>query len=112
MDEGSLILDRYRPLAELGSGAHGRVTLAWDTRMARRVAIKRIPVAQAGLERLAASHGLAEARMSAMLNHPNVVTVYDWDTDEREAYLIMEAVDGASLAEICLLYTSPSPRDS
>jgi serine/threonine protein kinase len=42
--EGQLILDRYRPLDELGEGAFGTVTLAWDTRMQRRVAIKRLPL--------------------------------------------------------------------
>ena len=100
VDDDRLILDRYRPLADLGRGAHGRVTLAYDTRMARRVAIKHIPLTRAGLERLAAAEGLVEARTSAMLNHPNVVTVYDWDADDHEAYLIMEAVDGASLADL------------
>ena len=40
--EQQLILDRYRPLAELGEGGYGTVVLAWDTRMQRRVAIKRL----------------------------------------------------------------------
>jgi hypothetical protein len=103
VDEG-LILDRYRPLAELGEGGHGTVDLAFDTKMARRVAIKRIPVSHRGIEILSRTTGLKEARTAALLNHPNIVTVYEWDTDDDEAFLIMEHVDGASLAEILGLY--------
>lgn len=97
--EQRLILDRYRPLYEIGEGGHGTVVLAYDTRMARRVAIKRmlIPLDEHGGVR--SRRGLQEARMAAMLNHPNIVTVHEWDTDEDEAFLIMEYVDGASLAD-------------
>ncbi|MDZ4064158.1 MAG: serine/threonine-protein kinase, partial [Coriobacteriia bacterium] len=93
--EEPLILERYRPLAELGSGGHGTVVLAFDTRMARRVAIKRLPL---GHE--ARKAGLAEARTAAMLNHPEIVVVHEWDTDEDEAFLVMEHVNGISLADI------------
>lgn len=103
MDEG-LILGRYRPLAEIGEGGHGAVDLAFDTKMARRVAIKRIPVSHRGIEILSRTTGLREARTAALLNHPNIVTVYEWDTDDDEAFLIMEHVDGASLAEVLDCY--------
>jgi eukaryotic-like serine/threonine-protein kinase len=103
VDEG-LILGRYRPLAELGEGGHGAVDLAFDTKMARRVAIKRIPVTRRGIQILSSTTGLREARTAALLNHPNIVTVYEWDTDVDEAFLIMEHVDGASLAELLDLY--------
>jgi serine/threonine-protein kinase len=98
--EEALILGRYRPLAEIGEGGHGAVDLAFDTKMARRVAIKRIPVSHRGIEILSRTTGLKEARTAALLNHPNVVTVYEWDTDDDEAFLIMEHVDGTSLAEL------------
>jgi len=97
--EKPLILDRYRPLAELGEGGHGSVTLAFDTRMARRVAVKRLPLPP-GARSAAARAALAEARTGAMLNHPNVVTVFEWDTDEDEAFLVMEHVEGVSLADV------------
>jgi serine/threonine-protein kinase len=100
----ALILGRYRPLAELGEGGHGTVDLAFDTKMARRVAIKRIPVTKRGIQILARTTGLREARTAALLNHPNIVTVYEWDTDDDEAFLIMEHVDGASLAGLLDLY--------
>lgn len=96
--EEQLILDRYRPLADLGSGGFGSVVLAFDTKMARRVAIKRLPLegGHAPFRRA----GLAEARTAAMLNHPAIVTVHEWDTDDEAAFLVMEDIDGASLADI------------
>ncbi len=99
--EQQLILDRYRPLSELGEGGFSTVVLAWDTRMQRRVAIKRMafPVGRNG-KPLADPPGLAEARTAAMLNHPAIVTVFDFETDADEAFLIMEHVDGASLERI------------
>ncbi|MDO8987142.1 MAG: serine/threonine-protein kinase, partial [Coriobacteriia bacterium] len=98
--EQPLILDRYRPLAELASGGFGQVMLAYDTRMQRRVAIKRLPVAEGPGITAATTAGLAEARTAAMLNHANIVTVHEWDTDADEAFLIMEYIDGASVADI------------
>ncbi len=100
MVEAPLILDRYRPLADLGAGGHGSVVLAFDTKMARRVAIKRLPRPLDAAGRALARTGLAEARTAAMLNHPNIVTVHEWDTDDDEAFIVMEHLDGASLAEI------------
>ena len=99
--EQQLILDRYRPLGELGEGGYGVVTLAWDTRMQRRVAIKRLPL-PLDADGLPVENppGLAEARTAALLNHPSIVTVFDFETDADEAFLIMEHVDGASLERI------------
>ncbi|MBS3956910.1 MAG: serine/threonine protein kinase [Clostridiales bacterium] len=97
--EQQLICERYRPLAELGEGGYGSVVLAYDTRIQRRVAIKRLPFA-----RIRGSSGepvgLAEARTAALLNHPAIVTVHEWDTDADEAFIIMEHVDGATVADL------------
>jgi len=98
--EEQLILDRYRPLTDLGSGGFGSVVLAFDTKMARRVAIKRLPLPTGRHDRPSASTGLTEARTAAMLNHPAIVTVHEWDSDEIDAYIVMEDIDGASLADI------------
>lgn len=96
--DGSVILDRYRPLALLGEGGHGSVVLAFDTKMARRVAIKRLPLPASSADTRA--QALSEARTAAMLGHPSIVTVYEWEPVESEALLVMEFVDGASLAEV------------
>lgn len=97
--EEPLILNRYRPLAELGAGGYGEVVAAFDTRMHRRVAIKRLELGAAACGGSALA-GLAEARTAALLSHPDIVTVHEWDTDADEAFLIMEYVDGMSLADI------------
>ena len=109
--ETQLILDRYRPLEELGEGGYGSVVSAWDTRMQRRVAIKRLPLPLDPTGRPLKRAGLAEARTGAMLNHPAIVTVYDFDTDEDEAFLIMELIDGASLEEILAELAGPLNLD-
>lgn len=93
----SLILDRYRPLSTAGSGGSGTVQICWDTRIQRRVAIKRVPVP---LDDDGSIPGLAEARTGAMLKHPNIVSVIDFETSGQEAFLIMEAIEGPSLAEL------------
>ncbi len=95
-----LILHRYRPLADLGTGGHGSVVLAFDTRMARRVAIKRLPLADGAMPGGHSRPGLAEARTAALLNHPAIVTVYEWDATDDEALIVMEDVGGASLADV------------
>ncbi|HSQ21917.1 MAG TPA: protein kinase, partial [Coriobacteriia bacterium] len=95
-----LILDRYRPLAELGAGGHGTVTLAYDTKMARRVAIKRLQIPTADTARTRTRTGLAEARTAALLNHPGIVTVHEWESDGGEAFIVMEFLDGLSVADL------------
>jgi len=95
--DDSLILDRYRPLAHLGEGGHGSVVLAFDTKMARRVAIKRLTLPR-GTQ--AQRRGLSEARTAALLNHPAIVTVHEWEPTDDGALLVMEHVDGASLADV------------
>ncbi|MFU8891169.1 MAG: protein kinase domain-containing protein [Anaerosomatales bacterium] len=109
--EQPLILDRYRPLETLGEGGYGTVVLAYDTRMQRRVAIKRLPFPFDRSGRPVAPAGLAEARTAALLNHPSIVTVHEWDTDADEAFIIMEHVDGATLADLLRASDGPLTLD-
>ena len=92
-----ILLRRYRVLERRGRGGFGTVCTCWDTRLQRRVAIKRLPLAEWGTT---VEEALAEARTACMLNHPNIVTVYDFETDGTFAYLVMEHVDGLNLAEL------------
>lgn len=94
----SLILGRYKRIETLGEGGSGTVELCWDTRIMRRVAIKRMPIQETG--RNGHIPGLAEARTGAMLNHPSIVSVYDFETADDEAFLIMEAIEGPSLTQV------------
>lgn len=99
-----VLLGRYRVLARRGVGGFGTVCTCWDTRLQRRVAIKRIPLlTNADLRGVSAStveEALAEARTACLLAHPNIVSVHDFETDGDFAYIVMEYVDGLNLAEL------------
>ncbi len=97
--QDQLILSRYRPIDEAGSGGFATVQLAWDTRIQRRVAIKCIQMKDEDFEQ-AVTPGLDEARTAAMLNDPSIVGVYDFEVQGSTAYLIMEYVDGMSLTKL------------
>src|SRR5256885_16677479 len=84
---GSLLLDRFHVTRRLGSGGFGVVYRAWDERLERDVAIK---VLDAGEQ--AAARVLREAKAAARLNHPGIVTLYEFGQDDRHAYLVSELV--------------------
>jgi eukaryotic-like serine/threonine-protein kinase len=94
---GSLIADRYRVTERLGSGGMATVYLAEDERLGRRVAVKRL---HAGSPEDTAKRFRREARLGASLNHPNIVTVFDTVTDEGSVVIVMEHVDGETLADM------------
>ena len=88
------ILERYRPLQTIGKGAFGSVELCLDPRLRRRVAVKRIPLrSDSDLET-----AQAEARAAGYLENPHIVTLHDFKCDDAYAYIVMEYVDGMSLA--------------
>jgi Protein kinase domain len=68
---------RYRMDGTLGQGGMGAVLLATDTRLDRKVAIKRI-LGEAAGNRMAVNRFLTEAKSIAALNHPNIVQIYDY----------------------------------
>lgn len=93
-----LLLGRYRVLERRGTGGFGTVCTCWDTRLQRRVAIKRMPLAaETGTT---PEEALYEARMTCMLPHANIVTVHDFEAQGAYAYLVMEYVDGLNLSEL------------
>lgn len=94
-----VLLNRYRIMNARGTGGFGTVLTCWDTRLQRRVAIKRLPLAGTGASSTL-SEALAEARTSSMLAHPNIVTVFDFEVEGPYAYLVMEYVDGLNLFEL------------
>ena len=91
---------RYKVEGTLGEGGMGAVVLATDTRLGRKVAIKRI-LGEAAGSRIAVARFLTEAKAIAALNHPNIVQIYDYGRAKDGPFLIMEYVDGGSLAEWC-----------
>ena len=84
----------------LGKGGMGEVLLATDTRLERKVAIKRM-LGDAANSRTAVSRFLTEAKSIAALNHPNIVQIYDYGRASDGPFLIMEFVEGSSLLDKC-----------
>lgn len=90
-------IGRYQVLRPLGQGGMGTVYLAEDPLLKRRVAIKVVRVAGAARHQ-ATLRFRREAEISAQLNHPNLVTVFDVGVEEDLGpFLAMEYVEGKSL---------------
>ncbi len=93
--DDELLLGRYRVLDTIGTGGFGRIYKAFDTRMERNVALKMIPINPKTTPRT-----IREAKTVALLNHSNIVTLYEFDQTERDYVLVMEYIDGITLADI------------
>src|ERR671918_918093 len=92
---GRVLASRYRLLASIGAGGGGRVYVATDGRLRRRVAVKVLHAAladDAGFLR----RFRAEAQLAASLHHPNIMAVYDWGEDQ-VAFMVLELLPGGSL---------------
>lgn len=92
-------LGRYVVEGLLGKGGMGEVFRARDMRLERTVAIKILPpeTAHDSARRRRFVH---EARTASALNHPNIVALYDICTDKDVDFLVMEFVEGCTLAEL------------
>jgi serine/threonine protein kinase len=93
----SLANGRYRLVTRLGGGGMASVWLARDTRLDREVAVKLIAESLAQQPRYVERFS-REARIAAGLSHPNLVAVYDFGSDADRPFLVMEYVDGGTLA--------------
>jgi serine/threonine protein kinase len=91
-------LAHYDVVAHLGSGGMGDVYAATDLKLGRRVALKLLPtrVAQ-DADRLARFQ--REARVLASLNHPNIAAIHRIEDAGERRFLVMELVEGDTLAE-------------
>ncbi len=92
-------LNHYKIVGQLGKGGMGEVYVAEDSKLARKVAVKILPVELAGdperrirFER--------EAKAVAALNHPNIVTVYSVEQDGEIHFITMELVEGTTLTAL------------
>lgn len=90
---------RYQVLGELGRGAMGVVYRGWDPQLERPVAIKVINTESVGgvAEEIVARF-LREAKLAARVVHPGVVVIHDAGEQEGLLFLVMELVEGESLA--------------
>ncbi len=102
------MLGHYQLLAHLGAGGMGEVWRATDTHLHREVAIKVLPASYisdpARLRRFE-----QEARAVGALNHPNILTAYDFGSHEGTPYIVMELLVGEEL-RAPLQHGALSPR--
>ncbi len=101
-------LGPYEILSQLGAGGMGEVYKARDIRLERIVAIKVLPAHLAGSSELRERFE-REARTIANLKHPHICTLYDVGRDNGIDYLVMEYLEGESLA--VRLLKGPLPLD-
>src|SRR5262245_4038734 len=91
-------LGHYRVESLLGAGGMGRVYLAFDPRLDRVVALKILPPDLIGdVDRL--QRFTREAKAASALNHPNVATIHDIGESAGVRFIVMEYVEGHTLAE-------------
>ena len=94
-----LILDHYQVIHLIGSGGMGQVYLAQDLRLQRRVALKVLPPvldeAQEPFRRFE-----AEAQTVSALNHPNILTIYDFAEIDGLHLIVTEFVEGDTLRRV------------
>jgi serine/threonine-protein kinase len=92
---GRVLAGRYMLQNAIGTGASGRVYVAEDTRLRRRVAVKVLHAALAG-DAAFLRRFRAEAQLAASLQHPHIVTVHDWGEDD-VPFMVLELLEGGSL---------------
>ncbi|WP_437074362.1 serine/threonine-protein kinase [Streptomyces sp. enrichment culture] len=108
-----LVADRYQLSHPLGRGAIGEVWHATDHVLNRPVAVKLLKSGQSDQSATTdAERFRMEARTAGRLNHPNLVGVYDFGSQGGQLYLVMELVDGWSLAQERSMRGALPPREA
>ncbi|MFI9801581.1 MULTISPECIES: serine/threonine-protein kinase [unclassified Streptomyces] len=103
-----LIAGRYRLIESIGRGGMGEVWRAYDETLDRQVAVKLLLPQDS--DPTAASRFRLEARTASRIGHPNVVGVRDFGEHDNQLYLVMELVEGDSLARV-LTQSGAQPAD-
>lgn len=101
------MLGRYRLLEQIGAGGMGVVYRAHDERLGRYVAIKLL--APGSIRSVVARHRVHnEAMALSRLSHPNIETIFEFDSEDDCDFLVVELIEGVSLDE--LLARGPVPQ--
>ncbi|MFB9587171.1 serine/threonine-protein kinase [Streptomyces racemochromogenes] len=112
---GAVLAGRYRLVEPIGSGGMGKVWRAHDELLHRTVAVKELTaglyVSQADREVMHA-RTQKEARAAARIQHPAVVTVHDVLEHDDRPWIVMEHIDGPSLAEAAKAAGRIEPREA
>lgn len=105
LNTSDILQERYKITALLGQGGMGAVYQAWDMRLDVTVALKEMmlqPELDANLSEQLRLQFKQEAKVLARLNHPHLVRVSDFFEENGNAYLVMDFVEGESLADLIL----------
>lgn len=97
--EPRVLADRYELVELLARGGMSEVFLAQDRRLSRPVAVK-VLAAELSRDATFVDRFRHEAQAAANLNHPNIVSVYDWGQDGDTSYIVMEYIDGRSVRDL------------
>lgn len=102
---------RYTLRRQIGHGGMGAVWLAVDEVLGREVAVKRVGLFPGGSspDLLRAQR---EAKLAARLNHPHVVSVFDFVSEGEEQWLVMEYVPGTNLSALAKQHGGLPPADA
>ncbi|MFE2414580.1 serine/threonine-protein kinase [Kitasatospora sp. NPDC059408] len=107
-----LLAGRYELGDRLGRGGMGTVWRAWDRMLDREVAVKELTVNHLPEDELEILHARMkrEASAAARIKHPGVITVHDVLEQDGRPWIVMELVDGRSLADVISQDGTLQPR--
>ena len=91
-------IGKYKILEKIGEGAMGEVYKAHDPVLNRFVAVKTIS-AELGADDTLRKRFEREAQSAARLNHPNIITVFDYGEEQGKIYMAMELLDGSDMKQ-------------
>ncbi len=94
--------ERYELLAPIAEGGLGAVFRARDTQLGRDVAVKRILTGKTGGCGTDVDALIREARQLSIVQHPNIVAVYDFGEDAEGGFIVMELVPGETLEDVIM----------
>ena len=108
---GTVLGGRYRLVELLGQGGMATIYRAHDSQLDRDVAVKLLRP-EYGRDPDFGSRFRQEAKNAASLNHPNIVSVFDYGQDDAGPFIVMEVVDGEDLASIIRRSGALPPRQA
>lgn len=103
-------IDKYEITGKLGEGGMGSVLMARDPDLERLVAIKVLRPELSRDEKFL-SRFVREAKLTASLNHPNIVSVYGTGRHDDQPFIVMEFVEGRTLKDLCKATPPPQILD-
>ena len=105
---GSVLGGRYRIEARIGAGGMAEVYRGIDPVLNRTVAIK-VLLPQFARDTSFVERFRREAQAAARLNHPNIVGVFDTGSDDGTQFIVMEFIEGRTLADFLAAGRKPGP---